>query len=75
MTCHDPALRALRDAGYRDTIEYIQTLETHKELLREELERVLTLHQSNNVQSQNAKIVERTEAVLKFTRKYSSRQY
>lgn len=77
MPDHDSALRTLREAGYKDTVEYIQTLEAHNQLLQDELERVLSLlaEQATDKQNQRSNVVERADAVLKYTRDYLSHQH
>jgi ElaB/YqjD/DUF883 family membrane-anchored ribosome-binding protein len=65
----------LLQAGQKDTVEYIQTLEAHNQLLQDELERVLKLlaeHAALNLQSN---VAERADAVLKYTREYATRQH
>jgi hypothetical protein len=75
MPDHDSALRALREAGHKDTVEYIQTLEAHNQLLQDELERVLTLLAEQAALNQQSNVAERADAVLKYTREYLSRQH
>lgn len=77
MPDHDSALRTLREAGHKDTVEYIQTLEAHNQLLQDELERVLSLlaEQAVDKQNQRSNVVERADAVLKYTRDYLSHQH
>lgn len=77
MPDHDSALRTLREAGHKDTVEYIQTLEAHNQLLQDELERVLSLlaEQATDKQNQRSNVVERADAVLKYTRDYLSHQH
>lgn len=75
MPGHDSALRTLRESGHKDTVEYIQTLEAHNQLLQDELERVLTLLAEQAAQHQHSNVAERADAVLKYTREYSSRQH
>jgi len=75
MPDHDSAIRTLRDAGHKGTVEYIQTLEAHNQLLQDELERVLTLLAEQAALNQQSKVAERADAVLKYTRDYSSRQH
>lgn len=69
------ALRTLREAGYKETVEYVQTLEAHNQLLQEELERVLKLLVELSVAGQLSNVAEKADAVLKYTREYSSRQH
>lgn len=75
MPGHDSAIRRLRDAGYKDTVEYIQTLDAHNQLLQDELERVLKLLAELSALNQQSNVAERADAVLKYTREYSSRQH
>lgn len=75
MPDHDLAIRTLLEAGHKDTIEYIQTLEAHNQLLQDELERVLTLLAEQAALNQQSHAAERADAVLKYTRDYSSRQH
>lgn len=75
MPDHHSALRTLLEAGHKDTVEYIQTLEAHNQLLQDELERVLTLLAEQAAQHQQSNVAERADAVLKYTREYSSRQH
>jgi|GEM_PF-5924637 len=75
MPDHDSAIRTLRDAGHKDTVEYIQTLEAHNQLLQDELERVLKLLAEHAALNQQSNITDRADAVLKYTRHYSSRQH
>lgn len=77
MPDHDSAMQILREAGHRDTIEYIQTLESHNQPLQEELEHILLLLAElaaiNHNQCSN--VFDRAEAVLKYTREYLSHQH
>ncbi|RVT48608.1 hypothetical protein EMM73_01300 [Rheinheimera sediminis] len=75
MPNHHSALRTLREAGHKDTVEYIQTLEAHNQLLQDELERVLTLLAEQAALNQQSNVAERADAVLKYTREYLSRQH
>jgi ElaB/YqjD/DUF883 family membrane-anchored ribosome-binding protein len=75
MPDHDSALHLLREAGHRDTVEYLQTLEAHNQLLQDELERVLKLLAEQAALNQQSIVAERADAVLKYTREYLSRQH
>lgn len=75
MPAHDSAFRILRESGHKATVEYIQTIEAHNQLLQEELERVLKLLAEQAIVSQQSDVAERADAVLKYTRGYSSRQH
>lgn len=77
MPDHDSALRTLLEAGHKATVEYIQTLEAHNQLLQDELERVLSLlaEQTTAQQIQRSIVAERADAVLKYTREYLSHQH
>lgn len=75
MPDHDSALLTLREAGHKDTVEYIQTLVAHDQLLQDELERVLTLLAEQAALNQQSTVAERADAVLKYTREYLNRQH
>lgn len=75
MPDHDSALRTLHEAGHKDIVEYIQTIEAHNQLLQDELERVLKLIPEQVTLNQHSNVAERADAVLKYTREYSSRQH
>lgn len=75
MAGHDSALRTLLEYGNKDTVEYIQTLEAHNQLLQDELERVLTILTEHAAQNHNSNVAEQAEAVLKYTRDYLSHQH
>lgn len=77
MPNHDLALRILREGGYKDVVEYIQTLEAHNQLLQYKLDRVLSIlaEQAADKQNQRSNIVEKAGAVLEYTRDYLSHQH
>lgn len=75
MPNHDLAISMLLQAGQKDTVEYIQTLEAHNQLLQDELEQVLKLLAEHAALNQQSNVAERADAVLKYTREYSSRQH
>ncbi len=75
MPSHGRAIQKLCEAGHKDFVEYVQTLEAHNQLLQEELERVLKLLVEQSVTGQLSNVAEKADAVLKYTREYSSRQH
>ena len=67
MSVRDSALLILNEAGHRNTVEYILTIEAHNQLLQDELERLLVLLLTQSAETQLSKIAEYADAVLKYT--------
>lgn len=65
----------LLQAGQKDTVEYIQTLEAHNQLLQDELERMLKLVTEDTALNKQSNVTERADAVLKYTREYANRHH
>lgn len=75
MPVHDSALLLLNEAGHKNTVEYILTIEAHNQLLQDELERILVLLSTQSAEHRLSNIAVQADAVLKYTRAYSNRQH